>query len=275
MTVVGLFRYPVKSLRACAVPSLEFGDKGPLRDREFMVVDSAGTFVSQRTSPRMAQIQAQLVGDRLVLSHEATGSVEVVEPEVKALRRPARIWKSEVMAVDGYAVASAWLSDTLSMQCSLVRFGPASQRRVDLPGEDVQTTFTDGYPVLVTNTASLSALNERLVVPVGMERFRPNLVVSTSEAWVEHQWKVIRVGELELELVKPCARCAVITTDQLTGARPSPKEPLATLASFRALPGAGAIFGENAVARRHGTVRLGEAVEVVETRVPPVFRGEA
>ena len=44
---------------------------------------------------------------------------------------------------------------------------------------------------------------------IGMERFRPNLVVDGCEAFAEDEWPRMRVGALELRLPKPCARCAI------------------------------------------------------------------
>ena len=37
--------------------------------------------------------------------------------------------------------------------------------------------FADGFPLLIISQASLDMLNERLPRPVGIERFRPNIVV--------------------------------------------------------------------------------------------------
>jgi hypothetical protein len=97
-----------------------------------------------------------------------------------------------------------------------------------------------------------------------MNRFRPNLVVAGSPAFAEDGWGSIRIGGIAMDVVKPCARCVVTTTDQTTGARTG-DEPLRTLAGYRR-QGDGAMFGQNVVHRGEGVLRVGDAVEVSGVR---------
>ncbi len=105
-----------------------------------------------------------------------------------------------------------------------------------------------------------------------MERFRANVVVTGALAWAEDEWRVVTLGSITFDLVKPCARCVVITTDQRTGEQPHGSEPLSTLARLRTLQPFGAIFGQNAVHRSTGTLRVGDALTVIDRQPPPVFR---
>jgi hypothetical protein len=135
----------------------------------------------------------------------------------------------------------------------------------------VPVSFADAFPVLVTTTGSLAALNRAIEeeggAAVPMRRFRPNLVVDCDEPWAEDQWPAIRVGGAELALVKPSDRCIVTTTDQATGERRGP-QPLQALARIRRSTDPrinGVLFGVNAVPQRLGEIRLGAAVEVLRT----------
>lgn len=106
-----------------------------------------------------------------------------------------------------------------------------------------------------------------------MNRFRPNIVISGVHAWAEDTWKQLRIGDVVIDIVKPCARCIVTTTDQQTGTRDG-NEPLATLKAFRLLkkPGnTGVIFGQNAIPRKTGVIRAGMDVEILETAPAPTF----
>ncbi|MFW1373617.1 MOSC domain-containing protein, partial [Vibrio parahaemolyticus] len=67
---------------------------------------------------------------------------------------------------------------------------------------DDRTGFADGFPVLVTVAASLAALNAQLARPVAMARFRPNLVIEGAHAFAEDAWRVLKIGELTLRVVK-------------------------------------------------------------------------
>jgi uncharacterized protein YcbX len=266
--VVGLFCYPVKSMRGVEAETLELGPRGPAHDREFMVVDEANRFVSQRNAPALATLTARVDGATLALGDDGGAALEV-PLDVAGLRRDVTVWRDTVSAIDCGDVAARWLATRLGRSCRLVRFPADSTRPVDPAWRsraDAETRFTDGYPLLVTNTASLAALNERLARPLGMERFRPNVVVEADTPWAEDDWRQLRVGDVVLDLVKPCARCVVITTDQRTGARPDGSAPLATLAAFRTQPPHGAVFGQNAVHAGSGWLRVGAPVEVLARR---------
>ena len=120
--------------------------------------------------------------------------------------------------------------------------------------------FADAYPLLLTSRASLDDLNRRLRTPVPMDRFRPNVVIDGPPAWNEDTWASLRIGDVLLEVAKPCARCVVVNTDQTTGARDP--EPLKELAKFRLAPGQGAMFGVNANHDGPGTLRVGDPVTI-------------
>jgi uncharacterized protein YcbX len=120
--------------------------------------------------------------------------------------------------------------------------------------------FADGYPILLTSEEGLQDLNSHLETPVPMNRFRPNLVVKGCEPFAEDCWNRIRVGDVELAVVKPCARCVVTTIDKETLA--TSKEPLKTLGKYRK-QALGAIFGQNVIPLNEGILRLGMPVEIL------------
>ena len=110
------------------------------------------------------------------------------------------------------------------------------------------------------SSASLEDLNSRLDRPVPMNRFRPNLVIDGCGPYEEDGWKRIRIGEVEIELVKPCSRCTIPTVDQETGIAGT--EPLRTLAGYRSRE-EGVYFGMNAIPRSTGRVTIGDPVAVL------------
>ena len=94
-----------------------------------------------------------------------------------------------------------------------------------------------------------------------MNRFRPNLTVSGGGPYAEDRWSRIQIGGMVLNLVKPCDRCVITTTDQTTTERGT--EPLRTLATYRKVDGK-VFFGQNAVHEAPGQLRVGDAVTVSE-----------
>lgn len=93
-----------------------------------------------------------------------------------------------------------------------------------------------------------------------MNRFRPNIVVSGCEPFSEDKWKRIRISGIEFDIVKPCARCVITTIDQADAVKS--KEPLRTLAAYRKVDNK-IMFGQNLVHHSIGTIRTGDAVEVL------------
>lgn len=270
MQLSGLYIYPVKSLRGCAVATAEVDPLGLVGDRRFMVVDETGRFLTQRTLPRMALVATALSPDHLTLSATGHGSIQIPRtPDPAAPLRQVSVWKSDgLLAEDGGEAAAQWLSDFLAVKCRLVRLGEAFERPILKPGKarpGDRVSFADAYPFLAISEASLADLNDRLAAkgeePLPMDRFRPNLVISGCPAFAEDTWPRFRVGNIVFRAGGPCARCVVTTTDQLTAERG--KEPLRTLASYRrdANDPTDVNFGQNLIHEtKSGTLRIGDAV---------------
>ncbi|MGR3984086.1 MAG: MOSC domain-containing protein [Gammaproteobacteria bacterium] len=264
LTISELSVYPVKSLAGYAVPQSALTRAGLRHDRRWMVVRADGEFLTQRTHPQMALLQTQVRDGRLVLS--SFGMDEHVVPQAAdgMARLKSRVWGDSVDAVELGAATDAWLSQALDTECKLVVFPDDQMRQCDpqyaAPGE--HTHFADGFPLLVVSKASLDNLNAKLAQPVGIERFRANIVIDGCEAHAEDAWPRMRVNGAEIRLVKQCARCSVPTVDPQTGALAGP-EPIHTLSSYRARAGE-VFFGMNAVVEREGVIRVGDEVVVGE-----------
>jgi uncharacterized protein YcbX len=182
-----------------------------------------------------------------------------------------QVWKDVVDACDAGPEAARFLSAHLGMDARLVRMPDDTLRQVRLdyarPGDRVG--FADAFPLLVIGEGSLEELNRRLETPLPMLRFRPNLVIAGTAPNEEDAWRRIRIGDTELDVLKPCDRCVVTTIDQTTGM--AGKEPLRTLSTYRRWNGK-VYFGKYAVHRGRGTVRVGDEVTVLETAAadPPL-----
>lgn len=268
-TLNSLHIYPMKSARGIALRSATLRPWGLEGDRRWMAVDENGRFLSQREHAALATVQAQHTASGIRLSAPGREPLEVPTPAADTLRT-VTLWRDQVQVVPGGDIAAEWLSAVLELPAQLVHLDdPATRRQVDQEfgrAED-HVSFADGYPVLITTTSSLAALNELIAAgtvpsdgPLPMERFRPSLVVDGSDAWAEDDWHRIRVGSTVLQIVKPCGRCVVTTTDQQTGIRG--REPLLSLARHRKF-GTRLVFGQNAVVERPGTLQLGDPVTVL------------
>lgn len=167
--------------------------------------------------------------------------------------------------------AHAWFSEAIKTPCRLVESVPYEDpwRNGDPEADAANTYFPDLYPILLTSEESLNNLFPN--GDITMDRFRPNLVVQGSHAFAEDEWESIRIGDANLKLVKPCARCQVTTVDQTTGIHTGP-EPLKTLGDRRRWQGK-AVFGWNAIVKTTGRIQVGESLEIQTNHSKPALIG--
>ncbi|MEU3661864.1 MOSC N-terminal beta barrel domain-containing protein [Streptomyces sp. NPDC032940] len=262
--------HPVKAFRGLAPREAVVEPWGLAGDRRWMLVDDGGKVVTQREQPRLALAAAELLpGGGLRLSAPGMSPLTVPVPQAGSTV-PVQLFRDKVETVPARDDAvHAWCGALLGAEVRLVYLDePATRRPVDpeyaLPGETV--SFADGYPLLLTTTASLDALNSLIARgdhaaegPLPMNRFRPNLVVTGTDAWAEDGWSRLTVGEVSFRVAKPSGRCVVTTTDQNTAARG--REPLYSLGRHRRI-GRKLVFGQNLVPLGPGTVRVGDPVRI-------------
>ena len=249
--------HPVKSCAGTTPPEALLIETGFDLDRAWMVVDAAGEFVTQRELPRMALIVPTLKTEEMILRAPGMLALHVALDRVEA-PCTARVWNDTVAAFDMGALCAQWFSDFLGRPLRLARFDPETRRLAsrDWTGEvEAETSFQDGYPLLVASSASLAEVNRRLALAgepaVTMARFRPNLVLGGLDAHGEdHLGEIVFEtgdGPVRLRLVKPCARCPIPDVDPGTGiAGHAVGDVLAQYRADRRLDGA-LTFGMNAI----------------------------
>jgi len=262
MQLSELLVYPVKSCAGIAVTDWPLDARGLRHDRSLMVVDArSGVFLTQREIPALALVRPSLHGGALRLTTPG-GSTDLRLDGPPGPTRRVTVWEHTGPATDCGEGAAILLSDHVRRDVRIVAVPRDHERTAEsqYAGPDVAVGFSDGYPLLLIGAASLEALNSRLPSPLPMNRFRPNLVVTGAAPFAEDGWDSIRVGEALIDIVKPCARCAITTVDQSTGIR-SGAEPLRALGTFRR-GDRGVMFGQNAVHRSLGTLRVGDDVQV-------------
>lgn len=263
--ITGLNIYPVKSCRGIALTQARITETGFEHDREWLVMTPEGRFLTQRERPLLAQIETAITAGKLVLRKpqgpELSLSLEMTGPEVRVT-----VWGDPCAAFDAGDQAAAWLTEHLGKAARLVRFDKRRKRPSEAEwthGVEALNQFSDGFPWLLLSQASLDELNTRLKQPLPMNRFRPNIVVDGLAPFGEDAVDEFIAGDVRLRVAKPCARCVITTTDQVSGERSS-DEPLKTLKDFRFdRTLRGAIFGQNMIlsSAPGGELHVGQRLE--------------
>lgn len=272
--ITQLHIYPVKSMQGNSFENAELTVRGLKYDRNWMVVEKNGDFLTQRKFPGMATIRVKISDKHLHLIDNSADNFNVPLKNSNREEVSVEVWGNYCEALDEGDGVSKWLTTVLQSEKTLrlVRFNESFQRKIDrnyLKDEDSHTAFADGFPFLVTSEDSLSILNERLLNsgkdPVTMDRFRPNIVIKGLEPLQENRIDQLTCsdGRYKLGIRKPCKRCKVTTVDQQSGQIANPKEPLRTLTLMKTIPKLhGAYFGQNStlVSGDGETIKVGDMV---------------
>lgn len=222
-TVSTLWRYPVKSLLGERCDELELEPRGVRGDRLYALTDADGKLGSGKDTRRFRRID----GLFSLRARCLDGVPEVEFPDGSRLR------------ADDPRLEPA-LSDALGVSVTLAR--------------EHGVSHFDGSPVHLLGTRALAWLRSRLPASrLDERRFRPNLVLETEED--EQSWlgRVLRIGDVRLQVDAPTERCRMTTLAQ--DDLPSDPRVLRCLGQEAQLQ-----FGVYAQVLAPGTIRVGDRV---------------
>lgn len=255
-----IVRYPLKSCRGHSIDQAEITALGIEGDRRLILAEPDGRFITARTEPQLLQISviphqggwraSHPNAESLVFASQSSGfgEVEVWGRRIKAPRLRA---------------AEAWFSAVIQRPVQLLFNDAQAKDQADkrYPWGPI---FSDGYPLLVCNTASLDAVNAASGGNFEMARFRANLVIETNLPWCEDDWGRLQIGDVVLERQKSCERCVLTTRDPETTEKHPQQEPLRTLTRLgRQMDGA-VLFGQNFSVLKPGRIETGTAIQLID-----------
>lgn len=269
--IKALWLYPVKGMSGGPVEDLEITEQGIVGDREFTLVGEDGVLVCQKLTPQLASISAGVPvagGLGLILHHKERGSYKHrIRTEGDLV---AGTWVlDEFEGVDQGDEIAQWVSDIIGKKVRMIRAD--KPWLVNFPVPDMELVhgkpkqkFTAATDVSLVNLASLAKLNEDLDAPIGIERFRSNIIVDGIEAYEEDKMEFIGNGDVIIQQVTSAERCIIITTDQDTGERPD-NNIFSTLAKTRKKTenrfGSGLLFGNYMKVEEGGSLYVGDRLQ--------------
>jgi uncharacterized protein YcbX len=228
MKIIELKIYPIKSCAGISLSKMPIGPLGPKLDRQWMIVDASGKFVTQRTHPKMALIKTELNGD--ILDKEV--SVQMTMPSGESFRLEnnfhsqanikVEIWGEQVHANDlRNDQINKCLSDYLNQSVKLVQVVQDTQRKVsdEYMINNSHTGFADGYPALLVGSASVEDISSKMGTSISQDRFRANIIIETKVPYEEEQWTEFSLGPIKWMNAKLCARCVMIDINPKTAIR--------------------------------------------------------
>ena len=262
--ISSLHIYPIKSCAGQELQKASLDSRGIYLDRSWVIINKMGKIITQREVPALSTVQPILNDSDLSISAPNMEALSV-SCQITGTTHEVDIWGDICQGIDQGNEAADWFSTFLGNSSRLLFFNPNFVRSVDpcyASGSEDQVGFADSFPILIISEGSLADLNARLAKSVQMNRFRPNIVVADCPPYAEDKWKKIQIGDVDLDIVKPCGRCSTILVEQETGL--SDKEPLRTLAKYRIFEGPSPTFGQNALHHDPGCFQRGMAVKILD-----------
>ena len=263
LRVSELYIYPIKSLGGIKLEKALVTDRGFEYDRRWMLIDDNNKFISQREHAVMALLKTSITNEFIKVTH--TGNNNSIDIPLVPLKQDVvsvEIWDDVCTAQLVSDEANEWFSNILGLNARLV-YMPDDTRRFTNPKYTQAgkiTSFSDAYPFLLIGQSSLDDLNNRLSTSLPINRFRPNIVFTGGEPYLEDTIDGFVIGDIPFNGVKLCARCIVITIDQNSAT--SAKEPTKTLASYRRKNN-NIYFGQNIVHSTTGSIAVGDELFVL------------
>ena len=185
LTVLTIYRYPVKSMGGEALESVVVDPRGLSGDRWFAVEDGDGRLASGKDSRRFRRRDP-------VFDHYAR-----TDPTGVTVTGPDGTWRVGDPALD------ASLSAVMGAP---VRVTPES----DVPHQDAGA-------VSLVGSATLRWCAQRWGIDADARRLRPNIVFESTDPFIEESWvgRTIRVGGATLRVVERVERCRMIDVAQV------------------------------------------------------------
>jgi uncharacterized protein len=278
--------YPIKGCRgvaltqAVALPeglAVNLANGEMLYDRQFMVVDSQGQFITQREVPLIATIGVSINAEGLSLSSLGHETLHVPISSASRRARPVAVWNFSGSGLDVGIGATAWLTKVLQRPAALVQFDNAVPRSCKEIGSIASKTyFADSFGYLMLSKASVTDLEQRMrehhqnasfVLPAN--RFRANILLDGIDAYEEDLVRTFDFDGFMLEVVSKCVRCNVPGVDQSSG-EVQVEQPTPMLDTYRLdLELGGSTIGVNAIrlnpANHTGTppiIKIGQKIDI-------------
>ncbi len=267
-SISSLYVYPIKSCAGFSVTEAKVTPTGLEHDREYMLIDDNGRFITQRQYPLMATIKTQLTtSGSITVSHEGQKDIVIDTDDAKE-DVFVKIWDDEFTALKFGGKYSQWFTNAIGASCHLVKMISGNRLVKQKYTHDVAipNSFVDGYPVHFITEASVKWIEEQTGEKIPEQRYRPNIVIPGQYPFDEDHIGLIKIGDVEFEFVKSTYRCAITQTDQETGAKYLEpiryfNDPKSTRKTWN-----GVAFGQYLVPSGEGVIRVGDKLELLRQK---------
>lgn len=206
--------YPFKSMRGFEVEEAKLNFSGIENDRNWMLVDEFGQFMTAREEPRLLHFSTGISADqselKIVFQPNHSPFRFPIAPE-EGQKMQSEIWGDKIQTLHPSPQLSEYFSDCLQKKVFAVYSNKNSGRiKTTISSKKFRLNLADAFPFLILGTNSVEQLSAEYKEKIDIRRFRPNLIFTGGLPFEEDTWKKITIGESSFLCEKKCARCKVI-----------------------------------------------------------------
>jgi len=265
-SVSALYSYPLKSSKAISHQSIQVLRSGLLYDRDWAIFNEDNNCLTGRDYPQLLDITCYVTEKKLDIRINDTVQLSI-DHNASSTEEHLKVFSYDAYGRSINTKADEWFSNYLKTPCRLLRSDlenrrPVLEKHGGDPNRDA-LTFADQAPVLIISEATLQDLNERLDDPIGMDRFRPNIVVKGCSAYEEDQWGQILIDDVRFKIIQQCERCVFTTIDPVSKLKHPNSEPLRTMATYRKGKKGGVVIGVHAVPLDEGMISHDASITIL------------
>lgn len=261
MKVKQLNLYPVKSTQPHPVLQVFVHPEGLAFDREFMITETDGKFITARKDSVLYQFKTYPYEEGVVIEYNGE-RCEIRYSDFEDWQS-CEVWNSAFPSMVANAQINQKVSEWIGRPVQVRWLGDETKRSVSADFSQ-PLNFSDSKPVLLISEKSFEQVQAWSPTPISIEQFRSNIVIDGLEQFAEEGWKSVKIGEVEFRVERPCTRCMLITRNPQTFELDPASEPLRALKKKHTDSHGKPIFGVYLIPQGIGIIKLGDDVEPLE-----------
>lgn len=264
MNLQHIYLYPIKSAQPYEVSQAVVYPQGLNFDREFMLTELDGTFITARKEALLYSFSAFPTPSGLYVQYKNHSYIQIEYQDFQQILS-CEVWHNNFPSFVASETINQWFSKIIGRSIQLRWLGKNPQRTIKRY-PDHPLSFADGYPLLLITESSLNAVQQSCPASITAQQFRPNIIIESSLPFEEQQWDKIQIGDVIFLHSKPCERCILITRNPHTNQMDPKMEPFRTLKKINTNKQGIPLFGINLIPLNTGIIRNGDKLKVLSYR---------
>ncbi len=232
--ITALYIYPIKGALGLRVNNWSINKQGLKWDRHFAVYDNKDKSISLKSNVKLGLIRPEIHledGFMTLVNEETNDSISFYIRRFNTVQDSVNDWISNTLGEEGCKLVECGDEKNFSNTSQYLLLNMNSlydlNYRILLNTQPFLQWFPDSVKKLVCSNYI------RFGYGIGIERFRPNIVVEGLPAYEEDNINEFTIGDIVLKNDMGCVRCYTTTVNSRRQQQDENLEPMRTLLKYR------------------------------------------